>query len=77
MSPLTKRATVYFDPKLHRALRIKSAETSQSMSEMINSAVRESLAEDAEDLAAFEERVNEPLIVFETYLKELKRDGKI
>ena len=77
MSPLTKRATVYFDPELHRALRIKSAETSQSMSEMINSAVRKSLAEDAEDLAAFDERVNEPLIVFETYLKELKRDGKI
>ena len=77
MSPLTKRATVYFDPKLHRALRIKSAETSQSMSEMINSAVRESLAEDAEDLAAFDKRVDEPLIVFETYLQELKRDGKI
>ena len=77
MSPLTKRATVYFDPKLHKALRIKSAETSQSMSEMINSAVRESLAEDAEDLAAFDKRVDEPLIVFETYLQELKRDGKI
>ncbi|MFH1037532.1 MAG: hypothetical protein V1789_02540 [PVC group bacterium] len=47
------------------------------MSEMINNAVRESLAEDAEDLAAFDERAGEPLIAFETYLKELKRDGTI
>lgn len=77
MSLLTKRATVYFDPKLHRALRIKSAETSKSMSEMINNAIRESLSEDAEDLAAFDDRVGEPLVAFETYLKELKRDGKI
>ena len=77
MSLLTKRATVYFDPKLHRALRIKSAETSKSMSEMINNAIRESLSEDAEDLAVFADRVGEPLVAFETYLKELKRDGKI
>ena len=77
MSPLTKRATVYFDPKLHRALRIKSAETSQSMSEMINSAVRESLAEDAEDLAAFETRLSEPLVSYEDMLKELKKNDRI
>lgn len=77
MSLLTKRATVYFDPKLHRALRIKAAETSKSMSEMINNAIRESLVEDAEDLAAFDERAGEPLIAFETYLKELKHAGEI
>jgi hypothetical protein len=72
-----KRATIYFDPALHRALRMKSAETSRSVSELVNNAVRETLAEDAEDLAAFEERANEPLIDYETMLKRLKRDGRI
>ena len=52
--PKTKRATVYFDPNLHRALRVKAAETERSLSDLVNAAVRHSLAEDAEDLAAFE-----------------------
>jgi hypothetical protein len=72
-----KRATVYFDPALHRALRLKAAETDRSMSELINEAVRLSLAEDAEDLLAFDERSGEPDMSFETVVKELKRSGKI
>ena len=65
MTNFTKRATVYFDPVLHKALRLKSAETSRSISELINDAIKLTLAEDADDLAAFEERANEPLIAFE------------
>jgi hypothetical protein len=72
-----KRATVYFDPALHRALRLKAAETDRSMSDLINEAVRLSLVEDAEDLLAFEERSGEPDLSFETVVKELKRSGKI
>ena len=72
-----KRATVYFDPHLHRALRIKAAETDRSVSELVNEAIRHSLAEDAEDLAAFEERAGEPNLAFEDVLKELKLVGKI
>ena len=72
-----KRATVYFDPALHRALRLKAAETDRSMSDLINEAVRLSLAEDAEDLLAFEERSSEPDLSFEKVVKELKRSGKI
>jgi hypothetical protein len=72
-----KRATVYFDPALHRALRLKAAETDRSMSDLINEAVRLSLAEDAEDLLAFDERTSEPDLSFETVVKELKRSGKI
>ena len=72
-----KRATVYFDPALHRALRLKAAETDRSMSDLINEAVRLSLLEDAEDLLAFEERSGEPDLSFETVVKELKRSGKI
>jgi hypothetical protein len=77
MAVAAKRATVYLDPKMHRALRIKSIETSRSMSELVNDAVAFALAEDAEDLAAFEERAHEPLITFEDALKDLKRHGKI
>jgi len=77
MSSLTNRATVYLEPQLHRALRIKAAETSQSMSALINKSLQQSLAEDAEDLAVFEERSQEPLISFESFLKELKHDGRI
>jgi len=72
-----KRATVYFDPSLHKALRVKAAQTDRSVSDIVNAAVRQSLAEDAEDLAAFEERAHEPSLDFEAVLKDLKRRGKL
>lgn len=72
-----KRATIYLDPALHRALRIKAAETSRSMSEIVNEAVRQALAEDADDLAAFDHRAAEPLVEYETLLKRLRKDGRI
>jgi hypothetical protein len=72
-----KRATVYFDATLHRALRLKAAETDQSLSELVNAAIRQSLAEDAEDLAAFEARAREPNLPFELVLKDLRRRGKL
>ena len=77
MSTMTKRSTIYFDPALHRALRIKAAETSKSVSDLVNDAVRENLMEDAEDLAVFEERSAEPLISYENMLKRLRADGRI
>lgn len=72
-----KRATVYFDPNLHKALRVKAAETERSLSELVNAAVRQSLAEDSEDLAAFEARADEPSLAFVDVLKDLKRRGKL
>jgi plasmid stability protein len=72
-----KRATIYLDPDLHKALRLKSAETSRSISELVNNAIKEALAEDAEDIAAFEERATEPLISYDEMVKRLKRDGRI
>jgi len=72
-----KRATVYFDPELHRALRLKAVETERSLSDLVNEAVKFTLAEDAEDLAAFEERAAEPDLPFESVVKDLKRRGKI
>ena len=72
-----KRATVYFDPALHRALRIKAAETDRSLSDIVNESVKLSLFEDAEDLAAFEERAGEPSLAFEEVVKDLKRSGAI
>jgi hypothetical protein len=72
-----KRATVYFDPGLHQALRVKAAQTERSLSELVNAAIRLSLAEDAEDLAAFDDRAREPSLAFEEVLKDLKRRGKL
>ena len=72
-----RRATVYLDPEIHRALKLKAASSDQSISEMVNRAVRLALAEDAEDLEAFEARVSEPEIDFDTFVKGLKRSGKI
>lgn len=72
-----KRATVYFDSDLHRAVRIKSAQTSRSISDIVNESLRESLREDQEDLEAFEQRASEPVMSYESLLKKLKGDGKI
>jgi len=73
----TKRATIYLDAKVHRALRAKAAETDQTVSELVNAAVRRSLLEDAADLAAFAERSPEPVLLFADVVKDLKRRGKL
>ncbi len=77
MTSQTKRATIYLEPDLHKALKLKAVETSKSVSELVNDAIRESLAEDAEDTAAFEERVREPLIGYDEMVRRLKKDGRI
>ena len=77
MAAEQKRATVYFDPALHRALRVKAAQTDRTLSEIVNEAVRSSLAEDADDLAAFEERTSEPNLAFEDVVQDLRRRGQI
>ena len=74
---MQKRATIYLDSQLHRALRLKAAETDRSISDLVNEAVKWSLAEDAEDLVAFQERAHEPNLRFEDVLKDLKKRGKI
>ena len=67
-----KRTSVYLEPSLHEALRRKAVETKRSLSDLVNSAVRSSLAEDADDLAAFEERADEPTLDFEAVVKDRK-----
>ncbi len=77
MSTLSKKATIYLDPDIHRALKIKAAATCSSISELIDNAIRHELAMDEEDLRTFEERVSEPTVSFEKVLKDLKANGKI
>jgi len=77
MKKKNKRSTIYFDPDLHYALKLKAAETDRSVSEIVNEAVKLSLAEDAEDMAAFEERLSEPEMPFEDLVKDLRARGKI
>jgi len=77
MTTATKRATVYLDSQIHRALRLKSAETEKSVSELVNDAVRMSLSEDADDLAVFEARLGEPNLRFEEFVKDMRKRGKL
>jgi plasmid stability protein len=72
-----RRSTVYLEPELHQALRLKAAATERSVSDLVNEAIRSALAEDEEDLRAFVERAREPLIAYEEALGYLKRDGKL
>jgi len=74
---MPKRATVYLEPELHTALKVKAAHTERSMSELVNDAVRESLREDQEDLQAFADRAVEPVMTYEALLADLKAHGKI
>lgn len=75
--PAQKRATVYFEPYLHHALRLKAAETDRSISDLVNDAVKAALLEDATDIETFEVREKEPDYAFEDVVKDLKRRGKI
>ena len=77
MSEMSKRSTIYFEPEIHHALRVKAANTHQSVSEVVNEAVRLALREDAEDLNAFEERATETTMSYEALLKDLKSHGKL
>ena len=77
MTTKSKRTTVYFAPAIHRALRIKAAETEQSVSDLVNAAVRGSLSEDAEDLEAFEARAGEQSLSFEDVLKDMRQSGEL
>jgi hypothetical protein len=77
MAAAPKRSTVYLEPAVHRVLRLKAAETDRSISELVNEAVKMSLAEDAEDLAAFEERAAERTVSFEKVVREMRRRGNL
>jgi plasmid stability protein len=71
------RSTVYLEPALHQALRIKAAATRRSMSEIVNEAIRTALSEDEEDLVAFADRAAEPTLSYEAFLAQIKADGAL
>ncbi|OPY11263.1 MAG: hypothetical protein A4E67_00265 [Syntrophaceae bacterium PtaB.Bin038] len=77
MSESAKRSTIYLDPDLHRALRLKAVHTGRSMSDLVNETLRMAFREDQKDLSAFDERVREPEMTYEALLKDLKAHGKI
>ncbi len=77
MSELSKRSTVYFEANVHQALRVKAATTHQSVSELVNEAVRLALREDQEDLQAFTQRAAEATVSYEELLEDLKLHGKL
>ena len=72
-----RRTTIYLEPDLHKALKVKAAETDRSVSELVSGAIRRSLLEDVKDLAVFTQRAKEPNLAFETVLKDLRRRGRL
>lgn len=72
-----RRATIYFDPDVHKALRLKAAAADRSISDMVNAALRQALVEDALDLEAYESRRGERGIDFESFLKTLRQRGRL
>ena len=77
MKQTAKRATIYFEESVYKALRLKGAAASRSLSDLVNQAVKEALAEDEADLSAYRDRVAEPAVAYEDFLRELKKNGKI
>ncbi len=77
MANKPKRSTIYFDIDVHKALQLKALETSQSISDLVNAAVRQSLSEDAEDFEAFDERGKEPVISYDEMVRKLRKDGRL
>lgn len=77
MKTSVKRATIYLDEELHKALRMKTVVASKTISELVNDAVKYSLAEDESDLSAYNERINEPAVSYEEFVKDLKKRGRI
>jgi plasmid stability protein len=71
------RSTLYLEPALHQALRLKAATAHRSMSDIVNDALRAALREDEEDLAAFAEREHERPLSYEQFLSRLKADGTL
>ena len=74
---LSRRSTIYFDPHIHQALKLRAASSDRSLSEIIDEAARLLMGEDQEDLDAFDNRIKEPEITYESLLKDLKKHGKI
>ncbi len=77
MGNLSKRSTVYFDPALHQAIKLKAASSDLSVSEIVDEAIRLLMNEDREDLEAIADRVEELVISYESLLGDLKKNGKI
>jgi len=73
----TKRATIYFDAEVHRALRLRAAACNRSISDRVNEAVRMTLAEDADDLKDADQRQAEPSSSFEDFVTSLRDSRRL
>ena len=73
----SRRATINFDADVHRALRLGAAACNRSISDMVNEAVRMTLAEDADDLIDSDQRHAEESSSFEEFVTGLRNGGRI
>ena len=72
-----KASTIYLHPEIRRALKLKSIDMDCSISDIVEDAVKIFLIEDIEDIKTVRKRKKEVSIDFESFVKKLKKDGKI
>ena len=69
---MTSKATFYVENDLLRAVKLKAAQTDQTLSSLVNDALRQSLREDEADIHDFRKREREPSRSFDAVLRDLK-----
>lgn len=67
--------TVYLDPRIARAIKMKAAASGKSVSDFANEGLAALLREDERDLRIFRERKNQPTRDYDEVVREMKRDG--
>lgn len=72
---VSTRTTVTLPTTVYRALKIQAAETNQTVSRLIEDAVKYQIMEDLEDAEAVRARAKEPSLSFDSFTAKLKADG--
>lgn len=78
MSQTARRATtLYLNPKIAKAAKIKAAITGKSLSTLANEGLALILREDEQLIRLARARSRQPARDYEEFIKELRRDGLI
>jgi len=73
--PARNATTVYLDPRIARAAKVKAALTGRSLSDLTNEGLAQLLSRDERHLRLAKERRKGKTRPYEEFVKELRRDG--
>lgn len=69
------RTTLTINDEIFRALKIRAAESDETISKYVEDAIKYQLLEDAEDIEDARKRQDEPEYPFEDLVKKFKSEG--